>query len=67
LAYAGESNIPSRYVVNDDGNEEIEDAGDADEPWGGLALAKVDDSAPAPIVATDPVGTAPVESGTCFP
>ena len=64
MAYAGESNIPSRYVVKDDGKDENGDTGNDDERLGDPALAEIDDSAPAPIVAIDSAAAALVEVGT---
>jgi hypothetical protein len=60
LAYAGESNIPSKNVVNDDGNEDNEDGEE------GPALAEVVAPAAATIVATDSAVTALFEIDTCF-
>jgi hypothetical protein len=52
LAYAGESNIPSKKVVNDDGKEEIEDTGDGEDEEDS-PLAEFGASGAAPIVARD--------------
>jgi hypothetical protein len=64
LAYAGESNIPSKNVVNDDGKEEIEDRGDGEDGVEGSALAEIGASGAAPIVARASVVIALVEIGS---
>jgi len=61
LAYAGESNIPSKNVVNDDGKEEIEERGDGEDGVEGSALAEIGASGAPPIVARDSVVIALVE------
>lgn len=64
MAYAGESNIPSKNVENDDGKEEIEDTGDGEDEVEDSALAETGASGAAPIVARDSVVTALVEIGS---
>jgi hypothetical protein len=64
LAYAGESNIPSKKVVNDDGKEEIEDTGDGEDGEEDSPPAEFGASGAAPIVARDLVVIARDEIGS---
>jgi len=64
LAYAGESNIPSKNVVNDDGKEEIEGTGDGEVGVEDSALAEFGASGVAPIVVRDLVVIALGEFGS---